>query len=974
MDDLDHSMHIAENDWTRFYEESEECSLLQPSLACTDNSSLSDSEISANVVDTTQQESQQSPTTDRNITGCSIQEENCTACVKQSLVIQQSGTGGQQDGVTMRAQEGCGSCEDSKICPGGGNMPTTREVHMKTAVILPEVREDSTNKLQSLSTKMNEDVQDESKLKLTQEADPYVNDPNVSEPHTAESEDVSRLPLRAEKERWFVTVNYSPAKHRVKKKLRQRKTCKENPMCRPRQENTLENACESEMNKDRSEEEGEKDMESNTPSNETSGQDEGMNPETLGHMPSLDSGDVSCDLFYSPKENTPEPTVEKHTEPCSLLHEAHKDHPQLESVESDEDCVEFFSIHDSDSEGYLSAAEPEDPPYCLQDPPTENQQAVISSDSHMNENTDEDLPRDGETHSCEATLASDCEGCESTCRQAYVEPTMTFPCAGQRTDITPDNNCCNDTGRTVPNMILESPGLKEDKSPIDIDRPASGCSPGDKLAPLPLCVPDLTVTPCSAADSPETYAAAAGLPRLVYSISAFWDDMEKLTINDILQLRMARSPSPRETTDVTTHSLADTDEYNLSEGGLMDTSDTADSDYFTQPDESKPDRSSWDFSTSDFEEEQWQFMGSSRNPSPDHCSKTQYSQSRTDSPSSAHKGVTSSDGKLTPGDFAGQCLEPQGSQTSAQPTWSGRMIKSRSVHNVRALSTGDLSLSSFLGNDESRVFACCTSVEESLGSLLPAPILSNTDALDGKDQTSFQEEFEGFTQDKTKNDCRCLTVYDPKYISVLPEYTICSLDNELSFPSQYREECKAIPIFSCSHPTVRELTFPKQDYFFLSADSSEGISPIRVVSHSLIQASDCGMSTAAHCWKGLQLLSKIRFQDKGSIWCRRSGATVFPFEAERRTNPQIPVLRVSSSSSQSFGELAVQWRTLETTQATSKCEPLFRDGWNSNKHIQNNPTVHLCAYECLLQIESASSPCRSSQICVWFALPLHPGY
>ncbi|TMS19339.1 hypothetical protein E3U43_003660 [Larimichthys crocea] len=70
-------------------------------------------------------------------------------------------------------------------------------------------------------------------------------------------------------------------------------------------------------------------------------------------------------------------------------------------------------------------------------------------------------------------------------------------------------------------------------------------------------------------------------------------------------------------------SLVDTGEYNSSDGGLMDTSDTTDSDYFTQTDESKPDRSSCDFSSSDFEEEYWQFLGTSRNSSPDPQSKNQ---------------------------------------------------------------------------------------------------------------------------------------------------------------------------------------------------------------------------------------------------------------------------------------------------------------------------------------------------------------
>lgn len=44
MDDLDHSVHIAEHDWDSFYKDSEECSLPQPELAGSDDLGLSDEE------------------------------------------------------------------------------------------------------------------------------------------------------------------------------------------------------------------------------------------------------------------------------------------------------------------------------------------------------------------------------------------------------------------------------------------------------------------------------------------------------------------------------------------------------------------------------------------------------------------------------------------------------------------------------------------------------------------------------------------------------------------------------------------------------------------------------------------------------------------------------------------------------------------------------------------------------------------
>ncbi|KAF5904666.1 PGC-1 and ERR-induced regulator in muscle protein 1 [Clarias magur] len=78
----------------------------------------------------------------------------------------------------------------------------------------------------------------------------------------------------------------------------------------------------------------------------------------------------------------------------------------------------------------------------------------------------------------------------------------------------------------------------------------------------------------------------------IYAISSFWDEMEKLTINDILRLRLvgqAHHPSV----------LLQPEESSIAEG-----SNSADSGYFTHTDESKSDRFSENISfTSDFDGE-----------------------------------------------------------------------------------------------------------------------------------------------------------------------------------------------------------------------------------------------------------------------------------------------------------------------------------------------------------------------------------
>ncbi|KAK7128870.1 hypothetical protein R3I94_017181 [Phoxinus phoxinus] len=86
--------------------------------------------------------------------------------------------------------------------------------------------------------------------------------------------------------------------------------------------------------------------------------------------------------------------------------------------------------------------------------------------------------------------------------------------------------------------------------------------------------------------------AADHLPCPVYAMSSFWNEMEKLTINDILRLRQIGN---------TQHTSILTQPEDSS---IADTTDAGDSGYFTLPDDSKPDRLSGDMSyISDLDED-----------------------------------------------------------------------------------------------------------------------------------------------------------------------------------------------------------------------------------------------------------------------------------------------------------------------------------------------------------------------------------
>ncbi|CAJ1050686.1 uncharacterized protein si:ch211-157b11.14 [Xyrichtys novacula] len=969
MDDLDHSMHIAEYDWTSFYVDSEECGLLQPLLACPDHSTLSDSEDSGKsspVFIKGQVEPRQSR--DENSEKPDSKALWCTGKVQINL----SSLRKDEDDLNTKTEEDSDTrvnCEIGLDCPEG-NSTNIEEVRLIWSA--EHITEDTHDDIAAAVGTEQMDVQslhgeavelkkdngglqtksDTCELKPIQKPDPLscnqteviVNEPQSTD--RAEGEEVSGVSLRAERERWFVTINDSPARPRVhsKKKRRQKKPCKEGHMCRgSRQENSNNISFKQEGNKDGNESGGGGDISDSyrvlkeNPERITAKiiSDSSQASSTSGDE---DSPSEKLKLFHSVKEN-------------STLHNVFtfKGPPQLDSAES-EDGAEFFSTHSYDSESYQSAAESIDEPRYLQSlqssvPLTQNScPLLLMGNTNADDTQVTKMPFNDSTVSSNPT-ATNADGHD----RADVEPPQMFQSVGQSVNKMPDEDsvCVNDGLSTMPCVSSDPSGVQKH----EINLPASACSSGNQHNLS--SVPDLTVTPCAAADSPETYAEAAGHTRPVYAISAFWDEMEKLTINDILQLRMGRSPPSRETQETVTQivddfpsnpsSLAETMEYGLCSGGLTDP-DNADSDYFTQVDESKPDRSSCEFSTSDFEEEYWQFLDASRNPSPDPQSKFQ--QGTRDTPYFEEEESTCSEGKETPvpaENFVEPLFEDQDSKVfnSSEHVWSRQIPKSKSVFDVPALTMEDSSLQLIVGHDDSNLsFSSCPSLEgdvaldesDSLGILLPPDFLSNTQVLDEISQISFPEVFENLFKDQTKRDS-CVTVYHPESFPLATAFDgiLSTFRDETPLSSCHDFQCsdKPIPIFSCSHPTVRELTFPNPDYIFSSSEHKESndISPIRVVLHSFIQKGHFGTSAFALSGSpSLLSMRKICFPNKGSIWCGSSGTWVFPVEATDNTmtrdDPPLTAFAegsVPETPARLFRKLAVQQRILGPIQTRREC-------------------------------------------------------
>ncbi|XP_068598356.1 uncharacterized protein perm1b [Brachionichthys hirsutus] len=179
---------------------------------------------------------------------------------------------------------------------------------------------------------------------------------------------------------------------------------------------------------------------------------------------------------------------------------------------------------------------------------------------------------------------------------------------------------------------------------------------------------------------------------------------------------------------------------------------------------------------------------------------------------------------------------------------------------------------------------------------------------------------------------KCFTILQPDNLSVSPafDYTRCAFSGETSFTFLRDSQCKKpIPIFSCSHPTVRELTLCNQDYV-LRAEEEDGISANQVGSRCFTQGGDYGDSVASLqglcTLKGFLSRRKICFHDKGSIWCRGSGAWEFPVEAENngadQSNGVATEGKGSSSPPQLYQEVAAIHSILETIQ-TARQDSFF---------------------------------------------------
>ncbi len=372
--------------------------------------------------------------------------------------------------------------------------------------------------------------------------------------------------------------------------------------------------------------------------------------------------------------------------------------------------------------------------------------------------------------------------------------------------------------------------------------------------------------------SSSNSAKTSGPTPPIFAISSFWDEMEKLTINDILQLRTANNRSlltesiiPEESSPVVAVNahLLDRGEVESKDDSLEDglVDDTADSDYFTHLDDSKPDRSSCEFSTySDFDEEFLQ-LHASANPSPEPLEGKQQTQRFLESGIDSEETWRSESNemvKLCPESDPSLYLY---SETDAE------------MQDIFLIAKEDKNTNAFL-------LDYCSTRRST-----PSPVLSISDILDNQCLQSFFEILRSDTeaeQHQTWIPDRSTSLCFSQTLSVAETYDDFFSDFEVGnflFPSiqvSTKSEKTLVPIYSSSHSVVKDLEYPEVEEV-IPSDCEDESAPIRVM-RCAKPSETSNMCFITSTWRNLSLRRTKLLM--GRTWCRMATSWGFPKRAD----------------------------------------------------------------------------------------------
>ncbi|XP_072539441.1 uncharacterized protein perm1b [Salminus brasiliensis] len=418
----------------------------------------------------------------------------------------------------------------------------------------------------------------------------------------------------------------------------------------------------------------------------------------------------------------------------------------------------------------------------------------------------------------------------------------------------------------------------------------------------------------------KSLKAAVGPSRPIYALSSFWDEMEKLTINDILHLRVADNKSPlsgstySEENDVhlQDRDLVDSKDASLQDSSIVD--ESADSDYFTHLDDFKPDRSSCEFSTlSDFDDEFLQIINTSANPSPAPQNLRQ-TESFLESTYTSELEITTVNNESESEDVIMLC--PQ----NGSPLYLYPATEAQSVFHIHKPDCigGPFELE------------CIRKT--------PSPVLSVGNILADQCPLLFSEIVDGEGFQKMNPD-RCSPVvsfYSSKKLSVPETYDDFFTDfvvGNLFFPS-IQDQTVPIPIFSSSRSVVRDLVFPEVEEL-MESDFEDNNCPIRVMTRFSNQpersTSPSGtpnlffFTSQRRNWRSLLSLRRISFIGKGSAWCQKVSSWIFPKEAKLMSHVSRaqPVPHLFHLKDQALVQCVEQQTYVQHTASILKREGLF---------------------------------------------------
>ncbi|XP_051568594.1 uncharacterized protein LOC127449294 [Myxocyprinus asiaticus] len=838
MDDFDHSMLIAEQDWDCFCTVSEECSVQQAKLAVLDDSGLSDNDDDKTSIHVS------SPST--KASSEPLYKKDSSAEGQTQCKTQEIGQLENSEFTECNAKTAGQAC-DIRLNDQGASYECLELDHNKT-------NEDSNSSdqtdldvgiLRGNGESQGENRSSQAIIKLVSEmSSPFTQDighgnsTDGTETGT-EVTDSSSVPTK-EKERWFVTVNDSPVRLREKagtsgqKKRRKKKSSKnvsQHSGVIIENHASLNNNTEADI----------KIIERQTiqvkfeqPPKCASEENNAHNENSSSHLPNihdvLHNQDIKCE---SPAGSSDD-EWENISYAIHLKKESTTDIPEAK-LESNPPSINSSSL--------LT--------------PKQIPQSVFK-------NVDGPLPQIW-NH-------------ERTAFNYECQPTIDHL------------SHFNDTGEGSPRFIL---GASTPTAPSDTEEERkelqelfrqSMDNVKESLTPQEIhCLQ-------SSSNSAKTLEAAVGPTRPIYAISSFWDEMEKFTINDILQLRTGNNSSPLresiiqgecspiETADAHLQDRGEVDskDESVEDSGLVD--DAADSDYFTHVDDSRPDRSSCEFSTfSDFDEEFLNLFHTSANPSPEPL----------DSQEQTQNFLGSTSGK----DLLQEGPEQTKSSYQSESEEIASLCPPESELQPYMYSEAQMQEMLLTTSDQDNTMSTFLLDHCNMRRSTPSPVLSISDILEDQCLLSLFEILRNDTQLEQRQERspgRSTSVVSLPFAQNLsvPEtydYLLSDFEVDVLFTSEQsttKSEKKMVPIYSSSHSVVRDLVFPEVEEVKHS-DSEKKSAQIR--NQQTRYASPSGTPNLCYItshsnqrtWRNLSLRRiKLSFMEK--TWCRMATSCVFP--------------------------------------------------------------------------------------------------